>query len=533
MTRFEYIGGMETNTQPTVEVQKYRIPERNLSKLRDGFFKLAKRAAKLNVAAPVLVEGEHEIETLWSHVNVTLPTWSVVKPVLNGSADEYLDTGSRRLFVYVTVTGETPKLAGWSLLAVIEHLPGEGNIIRKVPTITEELPPQYREASNVCEHCGFVRNRKETFIVRHDDGTTKQIGRQCLVDFLGGVNPDALANGAEIIFSAAGLCSEFEEGGISVGRDGYGLIRFLAMTNACIREFGWTSRKTENEGGRSSTASDVAYQLDPPKDCDRSKLIHFTIEDEAFAQDAAEWAKSQHEGNAELNDYQHNINILARSGLVTWRHTGLAASIVNSYRRELGIVAERKHLSDLTANSQYVGAIGQRQDFLATVIKAIALESDYGPKTLYVFVDDKGNAIKWFASGNGAGSLDIGTTYSLNARVERHEEYKGTKTTQISRAKVNPTAEELAERAAAKKRDAAIKKEVKAERKAVVDAEAALEVAQQALNAAPNAYSNVPDWQAKYEVARAAHQAAYGKLQDAKVVYETAVRTKAAELFPK
>ena len=518
---------METNILS--EVREHRIPARNLGKLKDGFAKLAKRAAKLGVAAPSFTEVrvEKELEVFASACGDT--KWVADTGVTPTDA-----TGGVRFFHVVTVTGETPKLAGWSLIAIIEHLEGEGNLVRKVPTVKVDVPVEYRDAKPTCDHCKTIRNRKETFVLQHDDSRFTRVGRQCLADFLGGVNPDSLANGAEIIFSAETLCDDCEEFGGSGGRDGFNLTAIVAMANACIREHGWTSRTSANAnqaagGSKTATADDVRFNLDPPKDCDKSNLVVVTDADRDFAATACAWAQTLNETvDHDLSDYEFNLSVLAKSGFVPSKYIGIASSLANAYRRHLGILEERKVAA---ANSAYVGGIGSRLSLTVTVVKAIALESEYGPSTLYVLRNEVGNSLKWFASGNGAGLFDIGQTHSITGRVEKHEEYKGVKFTQLSRVKVNPTAEELAAAAAAKAQRKAAEKLCKAEKKAVVTARAAQKAIQKEYDACCLATGNKWSVEATdlLQKVRQAQDVTFGVEQD----FEKAVAAKLDELSPK
>src|SRR3972149_3916096 len=82
-------------------------------------------------------------------------------------------------------------------------------ILRNVPG--ETLPESWRRADQKCDHCGLIRKRNETFVVRHEDGTLKQIGRQCIADFLGHKGPEGMLAAAEYLFSADGAACGAED----------------------------------------------------------------------------------------------------------------------------------------------------------------------------------------------------------------------------------------------------------------------------------------------------------------------------------
>src|SRR5690606_20273117 len=119
-----------------------------------------------------------------------------------------------------------------------------------------------RKAQALCQHCGKVRRRLETFVLVNDEGAHKQVGRNCLADFCR--SPEAaaaLCGYAEIIESARGLCDLAEDedgfgfGGRHVAR--VGAEELLAMTHRVIRHCGWTPRSQADEWKR-ATADVVA-----------------------------------------------------------------------------------------------------------------------------------------------------------------------------------------------------------------------------------------------------------------------------------
>jgi hypothetical protein len=168
----------------------YQIPERNLAHLRGEIDKLNRRALKLGV--PVISLRETGNRTPVEHKD---PETKLVVSV------SYI--------VEIELIGATPKFGGWTLAATLEHTP-EGNIIRKVPSVVIDLMP-FKDCKPNCDHCKFIRNRKDTYLVLHDTGRVKQVGHDCIADFLGHKNPQQLAAMAELLFSAGELCGLGED----------------------------------------------------------------------------------------------------------------------------------------------------------------------------------------------------------------------------------------------------------------------------------------------------------------------------------
>lgn len=91
----------------------------------------------------------------------------------------------------------------------------------------------------------------------------------------------------------------------------------------------------------------------------------------------------------------------------------------------------KKEQAARSATMQYVGKVGERSEFIATVKMTRPFESHFGNGMMTVLEDPQGNKIVyWNALG------DVGDTVKFRATVKKHEEYKGVKQTTIQRAKV-------------------------------------------------------------------------------------------------
>src|SRR5947209_3468044 len=83
-------------------------------------------------------------------------------------------------FVEVTVTGEAPKVAGWSFVATLAWDAEVGLITRVVPGLDVEPDLSSLRAEGTtawCDHCGTARFRLDTFALRNTEtGEIKQVG---------------------------------------------------------------------------------------------------------------------------------------------------------------------------------------------------------------------------------------------------------------------------------------------------------------------------------------------------------------------
>lgn len=404
----------------------YMIPSRNFGELEFKIAKLNKRATKLNIPAIVLtVVATHEKE---------------IRP--EGGLPF-----TRRYFE-VAIDGVAPKLAGWTFLGTLEHT-DHGNILRSVPG--SEIPESYRTAKRVCDHCATIRNRKDTYIVQSDDGSVKQVGHNCVADFLGHTDPNHIARMAQFLrdLQSAGGDEDsfggFGGGGLRTEASAY----FCAMVSAVIKIEGWMSATKAREQGFGETTSGTAWahcfptaQFMELLKRDGKKLIVPSDEDYALAKDAIEYARTMDTPD----QYTGNLKIAALNEFVGARGTGLLASLVPFYQRKMAKEIEYKKRMSTMSESNYFGTVGKREIFELTVVGENTFDTQFGTTSLYRMRDNAGNVAVWFTS---SGSLEVGKTYKIKGTVKEHKLYKDTiKQTVLSRCKIEETAQlELAKAA--------------------------------------------------------------------------------------
>ncbi|MHC4370952.1 MAG: hypothetical protein ACYSW8_25355 [Planctomycetota bacterium] len=402
----------------------YMIHPLNLEVLKDKLAAMQRRARKLK-SSPIEIE---EVGTEMIEVTKAMPGGKILK--------------FEEERILMRVTGETPKLAGWSLVAKIEMLEDE-RLLSCVPG--EECPEKYRTGGFFCDHCQTDRIRKEVFVLRHEDGRHVQVGRTCIKDFLGGKSPDQLLAEAEFIFRASeecGECAEERMGGSWVP-DSVNILEYLCGTAICIRRLGWVSRKAARFD-ESSTSSD-AWNLVKPRIFNSNdqrmwekwvadNRLEYQDRDREQAEAALEWAQSQPTTN--VGDYLYNLGVACRAGYVTHRTSGLVASAISAYLRHLEREEElnRRKFEDAKKSREWVGEIKKRQVFeKLTVTKMRYLEGEWGTTTLVCFESEPGDLIKWFASKD-LDDLEQGDVVDIKATPKKHDEYQGVKQTMVNRA---------------------------------------------------------------------------------------------------
>lgn len=405
------------------EAQTYRIPEDNLPRLYTQIEKLNKRARKLGVAE---ISLEHLSEEL---TEIRDP---------NDPIDPLRVIGYRK-WITLRVDGETPRLAGWAFLARLSHVEG-GTLVLNVPGA--EVPERFRTAEPLCEHCGTIRRRNDTFVLRHEDGTIKQVGRNCLADFLGHANPEMLARAAEWLISIHALAGALEEGDVDdYYRDNsphyYHLGSYLTYVAACIIKNGWVSKGRARDTYETSTADEALSAMYPSSYlslAQREDLPRPNEADDELAQAALDWAAGLTDEQV-TNDYLHNLRVLASAGVVDSRGLGLGASTIVAYQKAMEREVQNRIRREQRGNSEHFGEVKKREVFTLTFTGWSEFEGNYGTTYVMRFVDATGNEAVWFAS-RAQQDMSVGSTYEVKATVKAHNVRNEIKQTILTRCKV-------------------------------------------------------------------------------------------------
>lgn len=409
----------------------FLIPTDNLSELNSKLAKLNKRAAKLDVA-PVTIT-EHEVIE--------------IKGQRKGEVIQKQ---------YIAVKGQSPKLAGWQFVATLEH-DENGVILRRLPTYegAADLMP-YRDASpENCDHCHLRRRRNDTYVIEHDNGSLKQVGSNCLVDFLGGQSPEQIARWCSYVADFIDGIDESDHEGSNgpQPQKRYDVTFYLTHVACMIRTYGWKSRgQAQYSGGATADAANdnIYYQATQKKDQGVPMWTDPIEADEATAVAAIEWVKTLTETDLE-NDYLYNLYTSLKGESIPATLFGIAASGISAHARAIEKAIKRQLRAE-KPESQHIGTVGQRETFTLTITKIHWIADRYSynddSKPLIIMLDPSGNEVKWFASrlpgvGDTGNDPIVGGTYEVKASVKRHEDNpQYGRSTMITRAKFEKTINE-------------------------------------------------------------------------------------------
>jgi hypothetical protein len=336
----------------TSTAREFRIPEYNLSKLQERIGKLNESALKLG-CSPILLK--------------VVGTEEIKDP----------DTFIISRYYKVTVQGEAPKLKGWSFVATLTHAP-EGNIIRTAPN--ETIPQSYYTAKPVCDYCkkDWIL-RRDTYIIKDEKGNYRQIGSNCLSDFLGHPDPQRYASFAEALAYLPKEIEQFEgsEGGMGPTFSRMSTEDYLAYVAATIDKFGWTSRKDVYEHKAPIATADEAYEQITSRTLKPSERVTIEPKHRKEAKAAIAYISANVVPD---NEYLHNLKTFAGNPAFTIKEgMGTVASILPFFRREQEKLVKKQQQAVIGQGSNFVGEIGERlYDIPVTVLSAFTPEAS-GP----------------------------------------------------------------------------------------------------------------------------------------------------------
>lgn len=409
-------GGVVSTEATEKDPTLFEVPVAHLAWLHAQIAKIERRAVKLGVEAPRVVEVSRHL-----------------RPVFLEHADGTRQKMNEECVMLRLEAGKPVKLDGWSLVAAVDD-DESGRIVRTVPGVA--CPRELREAPLTrCDHCHTPRYRTACFVVGHEDGRFAFVGRTCIQDFLGGKNPAGLLAVAEMTWAISEACGGGEDGGFGGGRGATvaDLETFLSLTCAMARTYGFVTRKAaEDRPDLTPTSTRVGAQLWPIGVIKNPVAVDFA--DELRGTEILDWALATFTGAGDENDYAFNVRQLLTSQIVTSRTKGIAASLYAVHARAINEKSEKAARKP----SEHVGTVGERRDFFVTIDGIWEHAGDWGVTFIVRMRTPADEVLVWFASAmptdNVGEPLPKGWRGYLHGTVKKHETRKGEKQTVITRA---------------------------------------------------------------------------------------------------
>lgn len=346
--------------------------------------------------------------------------------------------GAQEKFFKVRVTGEPPHIPGYTFLATIQHKDG-GNIIRAVPGANANFSDFYNADPTYCDHCKKSRQRIDTYIVKDDStGEMRQVGRNCLADFLGGTDPKAvlyyfsLSDRLEQVFSGA---EDYD--GPKAGRAEYSVSPDYALLVAAyfVKREGYVSASSDGV----STADKLRWYMFGKDTSEQDRIdrkrIRVELEDnretyQSYADEAKKWFDSVPQDDKDNNNFLHNLDVALKSTRVTYRDAGIVGALFAAYLNH-----KRKREANQDKLNDHVGEPGDRLPETKVVVKSSRyIDTRYGTTQLVKMEDaENGRSFTWW--NGGSKSMEQDTIYYITGTIKKHDEYRGRNTTVLTRVK--------------------------------------------------------------------------------------------------
>ena len=348
----------------------------------------------------------------------------------------------KKPLIDVSVKGEIPKINGWKFVGKLTH-DGAGDYVTVLSAPTMEVPKKFRKSKGTCDHCMKVRYRKDTFVISKD-GKFMEIGRSCLKDFFPTVDVEWIVSYFKYVADMIKSGGEFEDYDDSVKSPKFRPIAdlelILMVTNAVIREDGWmsgTAAKTIMENDPDAMVSptswavesEVALKMGLRRRSKNEKELVLTDKDEEIAPKVIDFVKNEMYGD---NDYVYNMKNFFSLDMVELRYIPFIASAVPAYTRSIEKRAEMKVKKKV---SNFVGNIGDKISTDVEVIGSKYVSGYYGSSLLIRMVDSSGNTFTTFYSGYKL-DPEIGDKFTIKGTIKAHKEFKGWKSTMLTRVRV-------------------------------------------------------------------------------------------------
>ena len=324
------------------------------------------------------------------------------------------------------------KINGWSFVGTIDFTPN-GNIIRLADSSFDgKVPEKYKHTGKVCEHCGKIRNRKDTYLIYNEENDEfKQVGSTCLLEYTQGLDAEVCAGIMSCLEQIKTLndydCTldEFIGNGFDSVGMGVDSKKLKALAIGLVKAHGYTRNFDSHKG----TAYDLSnlYFHNLPKDVEEQLFSDVILATDEEVKEIDNFASENKESN---NNYMRNASLAWLKNYIEGRDFGLICSFVNTYLKN-----KQEKEEKASSSNEYVGSIGERITFTINNFRVLYTKRPYVYNGEYTYVyeikDELGHTFIWSTT-----SIDLKVGSKITATVKEHKEYNGLKQTVITRGKI-------------------------------------------------------------------------------------------------
>lgn len=328
----------------------------------------------------------------------------------------------------VTLEGTAPKYDGWTFLATVEPVALEDGttefILRSSPWKDETAVDRSALQEGWCDHCKTTRhNRRKIYLVRNEDGETKQVGSTCIKDFLGWSAGYPYMPDAEEIEDDLRSCYSADE-----PRD-FNTTYSVAVALAAAKAYGWQPASSDRP--TKGVVMDALADNRKAGEAARAALAPFMEQATAEAPMVIETVLANLDTST---DFGQNLSIALRTGSTNYSRMGLVAATVSAYQR---ITLQQAEKAIPVVPSEWVGQLKDKIAPTVTVVRAM-MQDGYAYNTtqmMLILKTSDGNVLKAYSTAGWTYQAEPGDTFVMDAVVKGHETYHDTKQTVVTRIK--------------------------------------------------------------------------------------------------
>lgn len=251
----------------------------------------------------------------------------------------------------IAIHGSAPRLTGpggstWKFVGVIMPSASGRAILKLIPGTdeTSALRHMHNTDPYYCDYCKTVRRRNETFIVQNGS-TYRQVGRNCLSDFTGGVNPTQLGHYFEWFSNLSSTMTQYTDSGSD--NEGGGGGRALQFVDP-LEVLKLTVAVVEIDGGyRNSKAEHGVPTVASVREAVWPRTQHYSTEEQQWyaklkvhrnstktattAEAILNWFKSLPEQERHSSSFFQNIDTIISDNAVDTRQLGFLVGLYPAY----------------------------------------------------------------------------------------------------------------------------------------------------------------------------------------------------------
>lgn len=287
---------------------------------------------------------------------------------------EYIDNSGIKLRLNQVSINYPHKIVinGWRFIAKITPIIGSGlnAIIRIDQSI--KVPEKYLSATMSCDHCNINRNRNNVYILFNETTTEyKQVGGNCLIDFIGHTPPEQIAAYLQWIEELDSELIELSK--YHSTKEFIDLELYLAHVSAITSKYGFISRTKAELEDLTRTSSHALMNM--REMIFGNEIVPLTPTDHENAKQIIAFAKTHFNIESE-SDYDKTCYALTLVNEIEIKFLGYVA---------YWIILWKKNLDHVAAINDHFGKIGDVIEFTGKVLFSILQEGAFGAYYITVF----------------------------------------------------------------------------------------------------------------------------------------------------